>query len=106
MWIQIGWVAWKYFISCFIPDQVWLASWNFWTRFDCEAVYDLICICWTGTKVEGILRQSADVEEVDSRVQEYEQGNSIVQHYILLLSIQHLNQQYLIFYPASQTISG
>lgn len=28
----------------------------------------------TGTKVEGILRQSADVEEVDHRVQEYEQG--------------------------------
>ncbi|KAF8398242.1 hypothetical protein HHK36_017168 [Tetracentron sinense] len=28
-----------------------------------------------GTKVEGILRQSADVEEVDHRVQEYEQGN-------------------------------
>ncbi|PIN06504.1 hypothetical protein CDL12_20937 [Handroanthus impetiginosus] len=27
-----------------------------------------------GTKVEGILRQSADVEEVDQRVQEYEQG--------------------------------
>ncbi|KAL1803100.1 hypothetical protein ACET3Z_031747 [Daucus carota] len=29
-----------------------------------------------GTKVEGILRQSADVEEVDHRVQEYEQGKS------------------------------
>lgn len=29
-----------------------------------------------GTKVEGILRQSADVEEVDRRVHEYEQGNS------------------------------
>ncbi|KAF9665779.1 hypothetical protein SADUNF_Sadunf16G0159200 [Salix dunnii] len=29
-----------------------------------------------GTKVEGILRQSADVEEVDSRVQEYEQGRT------------------------------
>ncbi|KAL8114668.1 hypothetical protein AgCh_021507 [Apium graveolens] len=27
-----------------------------------------------GTKVEGILRQTADVEEVDQRVQEYEQG--------------------------------
>ena len=27
-----------------------------------------------GTKVEGILRQSADVEEVDRRVHEYEQG--------------------------------
>ncbi|CAI8586704.1 unnamed protein product [Vicia faba] len=27
-----------------------------------------------GTKVEGILRQAADVEEVDRRVQEYEQG--------------------------------
>ncbi|KAK3005478.1 hypothetical protein RJ639_017511, partial [Escallonia herrerae] len=29
-----------------------------------------------GTNVEGILRQSADVEEVDRRVQEYEQGKS------------------------------
>ncbi|KAH6814308.1 Rho GTPase activation protein with PH domain-containing protein [Perilla frutescens var. frutescens] len=29
-----------------------------------------------GIKVEGILRQSADVEEVDRRVQEYEQGKS------------------------------
>ncbi|WVY89383.1 hypothetical protein V8G54_034897 [Vigna mungo] len=30
----------------------------------------------TGVKVEGILRQSADVEEVDRRVQEYEQGKT------------------------------
>ncbi|KAL6564830.1 Rho GTPase-activating protein 7 [Orobanche minor] len=29
-----------------------------------------------GTKVEGILRQSADVEEVEQRVQEYEQGKN------------------------------
>ncbi|XP_043721738.1 rho GTPase-activating protein 7-like isoform X1 [Telopea speciosissima] len=29
-----------------------------------------------GTKVEGILRQSADVEEVERRVQEYEQGRN------------------------------
>ncbi|XP_014504656.1 rho GTPase-activating protein 7 isoform X1 [Vigna radiata var. radiata] len=29
-----------------------------------------------GVKVEGILRQSADVEEVDRRVQEYEQGKT------------------------------
>lgn len=29
-----------------------------------------------GTKVEGILRQSADVEEVDHRVQEYDQGKN------------------------------
>ncbi|XP_022756179.1 rho GTPase-activating protein 7-like isoform X2 [Durio zibethinus] len=29
-----------------------------------------------GTRVEGILRQSADVEEVDRRVQEYEQGKT------------------------------
>ncbi|XP_043691545.1 rho GTPase-activating protein 7-like [Telopea speciosissima] len=29
-----------------------------------------------GTKVEGILRQSADVEEVDRRVQEYEHGRN------------------------------
>lgn len=34
----------------------------------------LILDYFTGTKVEGILRQSADVEEVDRRVQEYEQG--------------------------------
>ncbi|KAK8637621.1 hypothetical protein V6N13_136095 [Hibiscus sabdariffa] len=30
----------------------------------------------SGTKVEGILRQSADVEEVDRRVQEYNQGKT------------------------------
>ncbi|KAE8678866.1 Rho GTPase-activating protein 7 [Hibiscus syriacus] len=29
-----------------------------------------------GTKVEGILRQSADVEEVDCRIQEYDQGKT------------------------------
>ncbi|XP_056846296.1 rho GTPase-activating protein 7 isoform X2 [Raphanus sativus] len=29
-----------------------------------------------GTKIEGILRQSADVEEVERRVQEYEQGRT------------------------------
>ena len=34
----------------------------------------MVFIFPSGTKVEGILRQSADVEEVDSRVQEYEQG--------------------------------
>ena len=28
----------------------------------------------SGTKIEGILRQAADVEEVERRVQEYEQG--------------------------------
>ncbi|KAH9741726.1 Rho GTPase-activating protein 7 [Citrus sinensis] len=31
---------------------------------------------YRGTKVEGILRQAADVEEVDRRVQEYEQGKT------------------------------
>ncbi|KAL8109058.1 hypothetical protein AgCh_025232 [Apium graveolens] len=31
-----------------------------------------------GTKVEGILRQAADVEEVDQRVQEYEQGKDFI----------------------------
>lgn len=31
-------------------------------------------IFWEGIKVEGILRQSADVEEVEQRVHEYEQG--------------------------------
>jgi hypothetical protein len=29
-----------------------------------------------GIKVEGILRQAADVEEVDKRMQEYEQGRT------------------------------
>lgn len=29
---------------------------------------------FAGTKVEGILRQSADVEEVERRVKEYEEG--------------------------------
>lgn len=40
----------------------------------------------TGTKVEGILRQSADVEEVDRRVQEYEQGiwSTFIQSFIVL----------------------
>jgi len=28
----------------------------------------------TGAKVEGILRQAADVEDVENRVREYEQG--------------------------------
>lgn len=28
----------------------------------------------TGAKVEGILRQSADVDDVENRVREYEQG--------------------------------
>lgn len=32
---------------------------------------------FAGIKVEGILRQSADVEEVDWRIQEYEKGNYI-----------------------------
>lgn len=48
-----------------------------------------ILIKWTiffpiGTKVEGILRQSADVEEVERRVQEYEQGTSynLVSHFL------------------------
>jgi hypothetical protein len=39
-----------------------------------HAFYLLTVFFSTGTKVEGILRQSADVEEVDRRVQEYEQG--------------------------------
>lgn len=42
-----------------------------YTFFLSLTVYD---VSTTGTKVEGILRQSADVEEVDHRVQEYEQG--------------------------------
>lgn len=43
---------------------------SFYKRMTC------LCFVSTGTKVEGILRQSADVEEVDRRVQEYEQGLS------------------------------
>ena len=34
----------------------------------------IVHIFLSGTKVEGILRQAADVEEVDRRVQEYEHG--------------------------------
>lgn len=45
-------------------------------------------ICQTGIKVEGILRQSADVEEVDRRVQEYEQG-------LFIHSSQHVNENHL-----------
>lgn len=62
-------------------------------------VYDLIIMSSTGTRVEGILRQSADVEEVDSRVRDYEQGNNIVRHCFLLSSTLHLNHQHLIFLP-------
>jgi len=38
-------------------------------NFDCFCKSSL-----AGIKVEGILRQAADVEEVDRRLQEYEQG--------------------------------
>ena len=31
----------------------------------------------SGVRVEGILRQSADVDEVEKRVHDYEQGTSI-----------------------------
>lgn len=45
----------------------------------------------TGIKVEGILRQSADVEEVERRVREYEQGMSSLlefyNFYIIVLFI-------------------
>lgn len=54
------------------------------TRFTgmikCKLVLSLSDV--TGTKVEGILRQSADVEEVDQRVQAYETGQ-YVQFYCL-----------------------
>lgn len=44
----------------------------------------------SGTKIEGILRQSADVEEVERRVQEYEQGtNNLCQLVSLQLSFKH-----------------
>lgn len=41
-----------------------------------QALFYFILFLFAGTKIEGILRQSADVEEVDRRVQEYEQGTS------------------------------
>lgn len=37
----------------------------------------------TGTRVEGILRQAADVEEVERRVQEYEQGFFFIQVHVI-----------------------
>lgn len=37
-----------------------------------------------GTKVEGILRQSADVEEVERRVQDYEQGPFCLSCYFII----------------------
>lgn len=41
-----------------------------------------------GIKVEGILRQSADVEEVERRVQDYEQGTYLgLINYISFLSL-------------------
>lgn len=40
--------------------------------------------CHTGVGVEGILRQSADVEDVERRVRDYEQGESFLP--ILFLS--------------------
>lgn len=45
-------------------------------------VFILHLFVCTGTKVEGILRQSADVEEVERRVQEYEQGIDLVHMYL------------------------
>lgn len=49
----------------------------------------LLTVFLTGTKVEGILRQSADVEEVDRRVQEYEQGiwSTFIQTFIVLSGV-------------------
>lgn len=51
----------------------------------------LIDVCFaSGTKVEGILRQAADVEEVDHRVQEYEQGICLLLQMFLLFVIEEL----------------
>lgn len=46
--------------------------------YKCFVFYGASFCPHTGTKVEGILRQSADVEEVERRVYEYEQGIDIV----------------------------
>ena len=40
--------------------------------------------CHTGVGVEGILRQSADVEDVERRVRDYEQGDNFLTILFLL----------------------
>jgi phage-related minor tail protein len=68
--------TWKVFISVkvltFVPWFCYLIQ----SVVLFVATVETWCISflWTGTKIEGILRQSADVEEVERRVQEYEQG--------------------------------
>ena len=48
-------------------------------------IYVFVCVSSKGIKVEGILRQSADVEEVKRRVREYEQGKFAFVGYIFYL---------------------
>lgn len=56
--------------------------------FLCVLLYSAI-----GTKVEGILRQAADVEEVDHRVQEYEQGKNSIFLYLELFFRKKVNKK-------------
>jgi len=41
--------------------------------------------------VEGILRQSADVEEVDRRVHDYEQGIKVLIFSLLLITLEEFS---------------
>jgi hypothetical protein len=43
-----------------------------------------LIFCHTGVGVEGILRQSADVEDVERRVRDYEQGDNFLTMLFLL----------------------
>lgn len=43
----------------------------------------------TGVGVEGILRQSADVEDVERRVREYEQGVFSFLYFFLFFGLMH-----------------
>lgn len=54
-------------------NTAWMNSLNF-----ISYIFSHMIFFSTGTKVEGILRQAADVEEVDRRVQEYEQGIRLI----------------------------
>lgn len=52
-----------------------------------QSKHSVTKIDYSGTKIEGILRQSADVEEVDRRVQEYEQGCHILYFHSQILLV-------------------
>ncbi|RWW29713.1 hypothetical protein GW17_00005749 [Ensete ventricosum] len=64
-------------------------------------IYVFVCVTSKGIKVEGILRQSADVEEVKRRVREYEQGmfafivyNTISYHSVCSVCTSPIEDQY------------